>query len=237
MILTLACLVIAGVMLYLVKKGVSLRPALYIKPSPMTEGMKTVARDLSLRLFPEFQDARYVVWGIDAKDVEALEVLNSLKAEEERSKAKPVQILTVSDATTAEDLQKCQTPCWLLRPQEQAHELKPNHFSDEVLKPFLIRQNAGYFNLTIVPFEFAAEVPTECWAERRLDFECIQKVSVQATERKLPEEVKVDLDSLRKTGKHAESFVRGSPRRKRYFFLNKYNESDFFLFLEKPFPG
>jgi hypothetical protein len=228
--ISFAFVVIAGVMLYLVKVGVSLRPAEYIKPSVMTDGIATVARDVSLRIFPELQSDDYLVWGLPDESAlggapsaaEARQLVELLKNEEERVRAKKITVMAdagrVSDGNAGPDLQNCAVPCWILRPQDQAHELAPNSFIAGRLRPLAEKNSQHYFTMTVIPFQFGQAVPDECWGEKRLDFRCIQLVSIQAAEKKLPKD-RVPLSMK-------------PPQHPRHFFMNKYNEHDFFLFIE-----
>jgi hypothetical protein len=175
-------------------------------------------------LFPDLQGADYVVWGLPAENAESPEILNLLKSEEEKARGKTIHVMTAGAETSEDALKACSTPCWILRAQDQAHELKANAFLQEKLRPLAEAEGKKYFTLTVVPFQFSREVPQECWEEKRLDFECIQAVSVQTTIRKLPKHMQSEI----------EEGTRGKNPRARYFFLNKYNESDFFLFIEKP---
>lgn len=228
MFLGLAFVIISAVMIYLVKVGVSLRPALYIKPSLMTDGVNTVARDVSLRLFPDLQGAGYLVWGIASTDGESQRILNLLKTEEEHARGKSISVLAASDQTSSEELAQCATPCWILREHDQAHELTANAFIREKLRPLSEKIGTKYFTLTIVPFRFGVPVPEECWAEKRLDFKCIQLVSVQAAERKLPK------NRVPPRAGPAGAELKANESSPRYFFMNKYNEGDYFLFIEQP---
>jgi hypothetical protein len=219
-----AFIVIAAVMIYLVKVGVSIRPAMYIKPSPMTEGLQTVARDVSLRLFPDLQTDDYLVWGLPEASGESQQLVQLLQAEEERARGKKITIFPSSSpgaaVANAPDLALCVSPCWILRKQDQAHELSPNRFISEQLRPLVEKNGKHYFTLTVIPFQFGTPVPDECWGEKRLDFRCIQLVSIQANEKKVL--------------KDRASGAAPAANTKRYFFMNKYNEGDFFLFIETP---
>jgi hypothetical protein len=225
--ISFAFVVIAGVMLYLVKVGVSLRPAEYIKPSAMTDGIATVARDVSLRIFPELQTDDYLIWGLPdesgeggpAAAAEARELVELLKNEEEHARGKKISV-TADVGTPGPDVSTCASPCWILRKQDQANELSPNAFIKEKIRPRTETSDKHYFTLTVVPFEFGKPVPDECWGEKRLDFRCIQLVSIQAAQKKLPKE-------------NRGGVATKSGPKPRYFFMNKYNEGDFFLFIEK----
>jgi hypothetical protein len=200
-LLGVACLIIAGVMIYLVKTGVSLRTAPYIRPSLISADFLNVPESVFTRLFPDLQNAHYIVWGLPAT-IESQIFLEAFTRRYEAEFKTKVNVL----ANDSEDILNCQKPCWIFKNQDQAHQLAPNPWIDKNLKPI----QKIFITLTWMDFYRHPVVPPHCTAEKRLDFECLPLVAIKDVERKFRE------------------------RDKRYFFMRKYQDQDFFLFLEKP---
>lgn len=67
-ILGAAILISSGVMLFLVKKGAALRPAGVIAPTEISTKSDLIGKAVGLRLFPDFQTAKNVIWYMDIED-------------------------------------------------------------------------------------------------------------------------------------------------------------------------
>ena len=67
-ILGAAILISSGIMIFLVKKGAALRPAGVIAPSEIGTRAELIGQAVGLRLFPDFQTAKNVVWYLDVTD-------------------------------------------------------------------------------------------------------------------------------------------------------------------------
>lgn len=203
-IISLGFLLISAAMIYLLKTGISLHMATLIKPSVAEADLKNVAQAVVFRMYPEFQSAHYVLWGTlpVAEDEERL--FAAIKAEYERIFHLNVQLITEASSASAEDLRGCGKPCWIFTTKENANELTKNEFIEGKLRPLA----APYFNITLIPFVLGVKAPSHCLNEKRLTYECLTTLAMEASERKV------------KT-------------KERYFFLKKYNDRDFFLFVQE----
>lgn len=94
-----ASFVIAACMLYLVKKGISLTPAVLIKPSTF-EGPGKVATSVVQRLFPQFSEDPS--WQIKNTALDTQEITNLILSELQKSH--PTVKTNVTDALPDESL-------------------------------------------------------------------------------------------------------------------------------------
>ena len=198
-----ALLIISICMIVLVFKGVSLRTEPIIKPSPVDASYKNITSGILHRLFPQFQKADYVVWGINPiKLSEEQTLLSLLQNESQNQSGTQPQVLEWSPQTSDEVIGSCRKPCWIKVDKESASRLKNSEGMVQL-------HGKNYFSLTFLTFERDMVVPLVCENEKRLDFSCILSVSVR---------------EVRKYFKKTDT---------RYFFLRAYNEVDYFLFIEK----
>lgn len=205
LLLAIALVVISGCMIYLLMTGVSLRSAPLIRPSPITHEGRDISYGVVARLAPEFQNADYILWGVLPLTEESNKVVNLIKEEYEKVFKKAVHIVADAELATDEQLRSCEAPCWLFLPKSKAHELSPNEFITNKIIP----TQKTYFTLSWISFSKVQEVPEHCLHEKRLDLECLTVLAVYEAQRKIKD---------------------GS----RYFFMKKYNATDFFLFIQDP---
>lgn len=206
LLFTLAFVLIGVIMLTLVKSGVSLRAAPYIRPSVINSDFTSVAEAVFRRLFPDLQMADVIVFGIPTNNQEASKVVHLFRKRFETEFNKTVTILyKPRSELTEEDIFRCKKPCWVFTGALEAHQIIPN----SPKHPF-IPIDTEYFTLTWLSFHRHVELSKFCEEEKRLDLQCIVPVSVKDVERKFRS--KTD----------------------RYFFMRKYLEQDFFLFIEEP---
>lgn len=203
-LIAVALVLITTCLIYLMSSQISLRPATLIKPSVADDDLKNVAQGVALRMFPEFQSSHYILWGIKPPLGDEEKLFVLIQQEYERIFHLKVQIIDNPDQVTEGDLQNCPKPCWLLIDKSHANELSRNEFIEKKLRPLA----RPYINLTLLPFDLGVKAPSHCLSEKRLSLECLISLSSEASERKI------------KTNH-------------RYFFLKKYNEKDFFLFLQE----
>lgn len=205
LILGAAFLIISGCLLYMVVKGIGLRAAPLIRPSEISADRANIARALVHRLFPEFQGAQDVVWGLLPETELSRDVINGALHEYEQVFGKKVSVLL--DAASADEatLRACAPPCWLFLDRHEANELTEHDF----LKTRLAPRGLPYINITLVEFPSATvEIPPGCEEEKRLSLRCLVPLVIHESARKMT-----------------------NPDAK-YFFLRQYNERDFFLFLQ-----
>lgn len=204
--LALSLLLISACIVYLVRSGISLRAAPIIQPSAMDLNGDNIARALNSRLFQELQNSRYVIWGVLPETAESARLINQAAEEYEKLFHKPVQFIRDAEGASAEYLRACAKPCWLTVASANANQLSPNAF----IKDSILSLAEPFFTITIVPFRPEVEVPDGCEDEKRLSLRCFVPISVRSVRRKIK-----------------------APE-KRHFFLNKYYENDFFLFIQQP---
>lgn len=197
-------LVITACMIYLVKNGISLRSAPMIKPSVIADDSSNIAHNVILRLAPELMVKRFVLLGILPTNEEARRVLLQIQQEHQEVLDESITFIDGLSATQ-ETISACPQPCWILMPQSGANELRPNSFIEKHILPI----SNSYISLTWLQFKNEQmDIPEKCILEKRLDLECLQIVSVQDVRRKMKD------------------------KSQRYFFMRKYNESDYFLLVQ-----
>lgn len=109
-------------------------------------------------------------------------------------------------ASDPRNLQDCAKPCWVNVSHEKAQQLVPNEYIDQVIRPMA----RPFFTLNLTEFDnYDASKVEQCESEKRLDPECLTTLAIKAAQRK-----------MRDAGK-------------RYFFMQKYNLSDYFVFIQK----
>ena len=204
-ILAICFALISACIIYLLKSGISIRSAPLIRPSLMTGDLRHVARAVILRLSPELQNARYVLWGVPSTS-ESQHLIELLRAEAEELHQKPVDLVATAEAMTTAELKRCKKPCWLLLPAESANELKLNSFIASKL-PSEQGEKSNHINITLLPFTRGGEAPESCVAQKRLTLDCLKILAVHESQRKM---------------RSAEL----------HFFLRRYLDRDYFLFTE-----
>lgn len=205
-ILAICFVLITATIVYVIRSGVSIRTAPIIKPSVISPDFRNVPQGIFLRLFPDFQQADFVLWGIPEDSAEAQNTLSQLQKKIETEMGISISILRKGPTTTQQDIKNCHHPCWVFLPEDSAHELTTNTWINENLRP----SGSTYFTITWVQFNRTSTVPENCRTEKRLDLDCLKRVSVLEVSRKIK-----------------------APDR-RYFFMRKYLDRDYFLFIEEP---
>lgn len=203
-LLALAFLIISACVIYLVRSGVSLRAAPIIRPSIVTSGDHNIPPSLAIRLSPDFQSAHYVLWGA-LPDGRTEKLMNETKNEYEKLSHRGVTLLQDPLNASPEDFKKCPAPCWMLVPNDQVNEMLENEFLDQKIRPL----QSSHISITMVPFKRDVEIPEVCLDQKRLTPDCLKPLSIHAAHRKMKE------------------------KGQRYFFMNKYQDRDFFLFIEE----
>jgi hypothetical protein len=203
-ILGIGFLIIIACLVYLFKSGVSIRSQPIIKPSVVSQDFVNVPQGAFLRLFPDIQQSHYILWSVSQNSGEVQKTLSVMKERTEQDLHQTVQFIYDGNKATAEEVKNCARPCWILFPPDEANELKPNAWIDTHLAPL----NRAYVTLSWIDFKRDVSVPDSCIKEKRLDLECLKVLSVHEVERKMKE------------------------RDQRYFFMRKYLDRDYFLFVE-----
>lgn len=191
-LLTLAILVSAGVMIFLLKKGVALRTAGVIAPTEFTLKPELIGKSIAGRLFPDFQTAKNVIWYIEPEEEPFVSVPEiALRYYQTTSKPELIDLRKT-------DLVKCDENCWYVQSAQRP-------LSDDILKKVKTQPSIEIY---IQYFDRNGAVTEVCENEKILELKCIGPVSAREVRRKL------------KTS---------AP----HFFMRRYLDSQFYLFVEK----
>lgn len=197
LILSLAFIIIASCMIYLWRGGVSVRTEPLVKPSPIDSELNNISFAIVHRLFAELQTHDVIVWGLDVKNPEHLQVFEKAKSEFEVLFKKSVSVASGLDQ---QQLMSCQNPCWVLSDAQAA---------PAITQMFLDQMKVSY-NFTLIDFKWSTLVPEECEKAKLLKLNCIGPVAIRDVQRKIK---KFD---------------------QRYFFVRRYLEKDYYLFIQEP---
>ncbi|MDG0815503.1 hypothetical protein [Bdellovibrio svalbardensis] len=175
--LSLASLIIMGAMIYLVKKGVSLRADTLIKPSEISTNDTNVSHAVAYRLFPDFQSHDMIIVGVPEEDSRLQVLAEQIAIEAEKLLGQPIH-----RAADKMHLQDCGKLCWVKVKPEEAQELEKNSYIPSVIQPL----GRTYFTLNLLEFSgYDAEALSACEQEKRLDLKCLVTLSVKQAERKM----------------------------------------------------
>jgi hypothetical protein len=199
--------IITACMIYLVKSGVGLRSAPLIRPTVMSPDHSNIAAHVVLRLFPELQEAHYIVWGVLPQTEDSQMLLTNFLKEYEKTFHMPARIILDAESVDTNEILNCAKPCWLLVNKDKANELSSNDFIEKKIQPL----NQSYINITVVPFDNTEVVPEKCDSEKRVTADCITPLSVR----------------------EVQKYLKKAPEQL-HFFMRKYNEKDYFLFIQGP---
>lgn len=191
-LLAVAVLISSGVMVYLVKKGAALRPAGVIAPTEIGTKPELIGHAVALRLFPEFQMAKNVIWYLDI-DEEPMTHIPESTLFNYQTNPKPI-LLDLRQAPQA----TCSENCWYV-------QMANTPLPEALLQKIKTEPSVEIF---VQYFERDEQVSEVCENEKMLEFKCVRPVSVREVRRKL------------KTP---------AP----YFFMRRYLDSQFYLFIEK----
>lgn len=177
-ILVVAFLIITGAMIFLIKKGVSLRPSTLITPSEISANLQNVSHGVAYRLFPDFQSYDLFVVGVPADNAELQQIARDIKVQAEALLKQPIH-----EAASKTDLQNCLKPCWVTATPEEAQELTAgNPYIEQTVLPL----NRNYLTLTLTDFtDYDHSIIPQCEDEKRLDFPCLKALSIQEAQRKM----------------------------------------------------
>lgn len=206
-LLAIAILIVTGCVVYLLINGIGLRSAALIRPSIISAQYQNIPHSLVYRLFQEFQNADYVIWGLSEDEKLNQHLIKEIQLEYEKLFKKTVSVIHMTEKTAnsfTSLVQSCHRPCWIFTPFDKANQLSKNSFVE--LNATIFSNN--YFTLTLIKYDRNMIVNERCENQKRLDLECLTSLSIREVRRKLKLEDE------------------------KYFFLRKYNDSDYFLFIE-----
>lgn len=192
-------------MVNLTRGGVSIRSAPIIGPSPQGAEYKNVAVGVVTRLFPDFQQAGYVVIGRASDLKMGPQIINDLKLAFEAQFKQNVRLIADDTNLTLETLANCEKPCWILTSENQANELSENNRLPKMLDSL---KSVNHFHLTLIPFSKVPNPSEACIAEKRLSLSCLIELSIHEVSKKFKDPMVS------------------------YFFMRKYQDRDYFLFIQ-----
>lgn len=206
-LLIFGLVIISACMIYFVSKGVSMRAEPMINPSVISQDHQNISEGLISRLFPELQNDSYIVWGGPDDDAQFMTTLVLSKKKYEQRFSKTVTLIMKADEKSADEIKACPEPCWLVVGTDRAHQLTANDFIEKKLTPL----NKIFFTITWLPFRAGEAVPQDCEQQQRIQrLDCIRTLTVRDSQRRMKKK-----DQL-------------------YFFMRRYNEKDYFLFVQQP---
>jgi hypothetical protein len=196
-------LLIGGVIFNLTTKGIALRSSGVIKPTLLGTDNYLIAHSLALRLFPEFQTMKNVVWspelGLETI-VDAITLQTALELKKEKTNVSP-EIITVAalENEPFPELTVSENYRWWILPTTRQDLLTSfkNTFS-----------NQNFIIIFIHSFDRNEAFPAECEDIKILNHDCLRAAAVREVRKKL----KSDSD---------------------YFFMRRYQDNEFYLFIEK----
>ena len=170
-----AFLLITFCIVYLIKTGVSLRSAPYIKPTVIQKDI--IGEHVHLRLFSDWKNVDYVFWQYDPtsphfqlEESTRLQILDLLKNQTQIE-------MSVAPSDQPLDLQNCKKPCWVNT--AVAHQLSPN----PQIPDFILKQN--FITFSWLYFDRLIEVSEKCVELKRLTLDCITPLVIHQNRKKM----------------------------------------------------
>lgn len=192
-IMGVSFLIITAILISLVKKGTVLKPAGVIKPHEITADSELIGKSIAMRLFPDFQEAKNVIWYVDVQE----EVFSKIPQVAHSNYQNPQKPELKDLRANPEDT--CQEKCWYI---QQSGKALPDQLQQKLKTEPTVEVYIQYFDRNV-------QVPETCETQKILDANCITPVSVRDVRRKIKTEP-------------------------RHFFMQRYLDSKFFLFIENP---
>lgn len=191
-LLAVALLISSGVMFFLVKKGAALRPAGVIAPTEIGMKPELIGKSIALRLFPDFQTAKNVIWYMGLEEEPYAHIPESALSHYHANSKPSFFDLRKASQTN------CTEKCWYIT---SLNTPLPEALLQKIKTEPSVKIYVQYF-------ERGEEVPELCENEKILELKCVRLVSVREVRKKI------------KTP---------AP----YFFMRRYLDSQFYLFIEK----
>lgn len=168
-ILGAAILISSGVMVFLVKKGAALRPAGVIAPSEIGTKADLIGQAVGLRLFPDFQTAKNVVWYLDVTEEPFVNIPESTLANYQTNFKPELFDLRKNPQTS------CIENCWYV---QAANVALPEALQQKIKAESSLEIFVQYFDRD-------EKVPEVCESEKTLELKCVRPVSVREVRKKL----------------------------------------------------
>jgi hypothetical protein len=168
-VMGLALLIISGILIFLLKSGVALKPAGVIKPAEIGANPEHIGKSVAVRLFPEFHAVKNTIWYVES-DEEPIASLPLVAYEHLKLPVKP----NLQDLRRGR-LDECPEKCWYIvkigtaLPEELTARLK----AEESVEIY------------VQHFKRDEQVPEACEKEKILEPSCVKPVTVREVRRKL----------------------------------------------------
>lgn len=168
-LLAAAVLISSGVMFYLVNKGAALRPAGVIKPAEIGTKPDLIGQSVALRLFPDFQQAKNVIWYLDTED-EVFARIPESTLNNYQTNQKPTLYNLRKESQIS-----CVENCWYIQSP------------DTPMPEALLQKTKAEPSLEIYIqyFDRNEEVPEFCESEKILEPKCVRPISVREVRKKI----------------------------------------------------
>jgi len=206
-LIVIGCAVIASIMIYLFKSGISVRSQTLIRPSPIEGDMAKVSQAVFLRLFPEFEDRDVFVIGADKPSPGVSEFIAKLELEAEDHYKKKVQVFDDDHLLSSQnEFSSCSKTCWVMTETQSTSDIAP---MPSVMQLAGLNEK-NRFTLSIFEFDtYDPAVIPKCEKEKRLTLECLKNLAIKEMQHQMRD--------------HSQ----------KYFFLKQYLDRDYFLFIQK----
>lgn len=168
-IIITACLIVSAVMIHLVRAGGALKPTGVIKPAEIGSEPGHIGKQIAVRLFPDFDADRNIVWRIEAGAEELMEVPRAV-LENYRLPVKP-QVIDLRTGEAAE----CTSNCWYIVNFDQP---LPEAVARRVGAEAMAEVFVQYFDRN-------EKVPETCENEKILEPKCVKPICVREVRRKI----------------------------------------------------
>lgn len=155
----------------LLNTGISLRVATLIKPSEVSS-TKQVVQALAIRLFPELQTKKWLIYSFDKDSPRARELLVEFLSEVKKTPAGEYQVRVAGE--------ECQQHCLFLDETSQSNEAVKKNFTAK-----LEAEQSDVFRLKVSEFSLEEKYIEECESMQRLDEKCIRSISIRDARRKM----------------------------------------------------
>ena len=164
-----ALLISTGVMFTLVKKGAALRPMGVITPAEIGVSSELMGKSIGLRLFPDFQTSKNVIWYLDITEEPYSSVPESTLLNYQSNFKPKLVDLRIDPAAS------CADGCWYIQ--------SPNTPLTAELQQKIKTEPS--LEIYIQKFQRDEDVPELCESEKILDAQCVRPVSVREVRKKI----------------------------------------------------
>lgn len=157
-----AFLIVAGVMISLIRSGGALKPAGVIKPAEIGPDPTFIGKQIAIRLFPDFQEAKHVIWRVE----DGADDLATIARDTFSHYRSPTPHTLIDLRSGAADT--CLENCWYIADWKTVLQ-KPGPIAE----------------VFVQHFDRNEQVSPTCESEKILEPDCLRPISVREVRRKL----------------------------------------------------